>query len=84
MKAEEILNDIESCYDEKQQVGLIHTYARIQIEKDRERVKSPNKFLYDWIQENSYEGINSFDIEDVCKIISDYNLKNNEIRIQVL
>ena len=35
MKAEEILNDIESCYDEKQQVGLIHTYARIQIEKDR-------------------------------------------------
>lgn len=35
MKAEEILNDIESCYDEKQQIGLIHTYARIQIEKDR-------------------------------------------------
>jgi hypothetical protein len=40
VKAEELLLSLKLCHSEEQQAEKVKHYARIQIEKDRERVKA--------------------------------------------
>lgn len=37
-----------------------------------EPMETEKEFLYDWIQENGFEGVHGFEIEDVWKILSDF------------